>query len=98
MRLSRLLLCGTILILWISSVCAQEGVTVNEALKEVTTLEIPASGFPVERTVAEAVQKDVTPGAAIKEVQGKTEIGPGTLRIQISRDQSESSAGWYRLR
>jgi hypothetical protein len=48
--------------------------------------------------VAEAVRKDISPGAAIIEVRGKSEIGPGSLRIQISQSQPESSSAWYRLR
>ncbi len=98
MNLSRLVLCGTSFILGMSPVCAQEGVTVSDAFKEAMRLEIPASGFPVERTVAEAIQEEFAHGAAIKENQPGVPIGRGSIRILVSRDQSDSSAGWYRFR
>ncbi|MGB5874013.1 MAG: hypothetical protein WBG80_01410 [Bacteroidota bacterium] len=69
----------------------------GEALKQITTLEIPVSGFPVERTVAEAVRKTFAPDAAVKEVSAGEAPGRGSLRIQVSRDESEASAGWFRF-
>ena len=68
-----------------------------EALKQITTLEIPASGYPVERTVAEAARTAFAPGAAVKEVSVGEAPGKGSLRIQVSRDKNEALAGWFRF-
>ncbi|MCX6144970.1 MAG: hypothetical protein NTZ35_17330 [Ignavibacteriales bacterium] len=97
MKRSRLMLSFTIASVIVLSARAQEGGRVSDVLKRIVTLEIPASGYPVERTVVEAMKKTFGQTASVVEVPAGQALRKGSFRIQVLRSGAEASAGWFRL-
>jgi len=60
---------------------------VSDALKNVRVLAIPGSGRPVDRTVAEAIRRDLAPQAEIKAFGPGGEEGKGVLRIAVADEK-----------
>ena len=87
----------TIAAISISIAHAQETATVKEVLGRIITLEIPSSGYPVERTVAEAMKKALALNATIIEASAGQTPRKGSLRIHVMRASTETSSGWFRL-
>lgn len=97
MRVSRLSICCVAVMLWALMAGAQERAKVSDVLQHVTRVEIPLSGYPVERTVAEGIRKTFVPAAAVVEVPDREPIRKGSLRIHVSPVGSDASPGWFRL-
>jgi len=87
----------TIAAISVSIVHAQETATVKDALARIITLEIPSPGYPVERTVAEAMRKALTPKATIVVAPAGQAPRRGSLRIHVMQAGTETSTGWFRL-
>jgi hypothetical protein len=87
----------TIAAISISIVHAQETATVKDAVARIITLEIPSPGYPVERTVAEAMRKALALNASIVEAPAGQTPRRGSLRIHVMRAGIETSPGWFRL-
>jgi hypothetical protein len=97
MKRSRLILFFTIASVVVVSVSAQEGGRVSDVLKRIVTLEIPTSGYPVERTVVEAMRKTFGQVASVVEVPAGQALRKGSFRIQVLRTGTETSPRWFRL-
>jgi hypothetical protein len=97
MKPSRFLLAGIVSLLWNAVVAAQGVQRVSEAAQLVRRLEIPSSGYPVERTVADWWRKTLSPGAGIVEVSDTRPVGKGSIRIHVWRGGADTSAGWFRF-
>ncbi len=97
MRPSRLSISFVVAMLWALTAGAQERVKVSDVLGHVTRVEIPLSGYPVERTVAEGIRKNFAPTAVVVEVPESDPIRKGSLRIHVSPGGLDDSPGWFRL-
>jgi hypothetical protein len=60
---------------------------VSDALKNVRVLAIPGSGRPVDRTVAEAIRRELAPQAEIKASAPDGEDRKGVLRIAVADEK-----------
>jgi hypothetical protein len=58
---------------------------------------MPTSGYPVERTVIEAMRKTFSPTAAITEAPEGQALRKGSFRVHVLRTGTEPSVGWFRL-
>lgn len=98
MRLCHIFSLCLALIFWTPALYTQDGQKVHEVLQKAIRLEIPQSAYPVERTVAEAVAKTLSPEATVVEVSEREPIHKGSIRISVSRQIADSAAGWFRLK
>jgi hypothetical protein len=98
MTISRIALLATTIILGASILRAQDGTTVSNVLRTVKRVEIPSTGYPVERTVAEALRQEFAPSAVIVEVREGQARLPGSLRIHVVHDNSDTTAGGFFFR
>ena len=87
----------TIAAISVSIVHAQETATVKDALAHIITLEIPSSGYPVERTVAEAMRKVLAQNSTIVEASAGQAPRRTSFRIHVMKGGTETSPGWFRL-
>ena len=97
MRVSRLSISCVVAMFWALVAGAQERVKVSDVLQHVTSVEIPLSGCPVERTVAECIRRTFAPAAAVMEVPEGDPLRKGSLRIHVSPGGSDASPGWFRV-
>lgn len=81
----------------VSIVRGQEVSNVGDVLKRAVALEIPSSGYQVERTVAEAMRKALAPNAVIIQAPQAQALHKGSLKIYVSRASTETTPGWFRL-
>jgi len=58
--------------------------TLREALQRTTAIRYPAAGHEVARTVAEMLQRDLSPAASVIADPGAGEPEPGTLRVFVA--------------
>ncbi len=97
MKRPRFMLAGLACLVLPAIVLAQGMLKVSEVAKLVSRLEIPRSGYPVERTVSDSWRKALAPGASIIEVPDTVAVQKGSIRIHVSRARSDGSAGWFRF-
>ncbi len=97
MGVSRFSICCAVAVLWALIPGTQERVSVGDALQHVVRIEIPRSGYPVERTVAESLRRTFDQSANVVEVEDREPVREGSLRIHISPGGSDDSPGWFRL-
>jgi hypothetical protein len=71
---------------------------VSKVAQLVSRIEIPLSGYPVERTVADCWRKTLAPRAGIVEVSDTDPVQKGSVRIHVWRGGFDGSAGWFRFR
>jgi len=98
MRLPCILPCSLVLTIAATSLLPAGERTVREALKILTTIEIPASPLPVERTVARELRAGFAQRAVVNEVPRDQRQRPGSLRVSVLAAGTERSPGWLRLR
>ena len=85
-------------LLWSSRAPAQEITSVAEALRRATSVEIPAGGYPVERTAAEEILKRLAPVARLHEAAMKDPPRAGSFRVRVLRGGEDTAAGWFNFR
>jgi len=87
---------ATILLIALSA-RAYEIYKTGDALKRVIKLEMPTSGYPIERTVIKAMKKTFAPTAAIVEALEGQILRKGSFRVHVLRAGTETTVGWFRL-
>jgi hypothetical protein len=98
MTISRVALFSIIVVLSTSSLGAQNERTVGNVLRNVRRVEIPLTGYPVERTVAEAFRHTLAPDAAVVEVREGQAVRTGSLRIHVVGTPADTTAGGFFFR
>ncbi len=92
-----------------ASFASGEKPTVADALKRTRVLAIPASGRPVDRTVAEELRRDLAPQAEVRGVKPGEAASLGVFRIAVADEnlapgpsadalRREPGKGWMYLR
>jgi hypothetical protein len=77
---------------------AERNPVVAEALKNVRVLAVPASGRPVDRTVAEEIRRDLAPQAEIRAVGPGGGAGRGVFCVSAADEKLAAGPGLEGLR